>query len=193
MGVKFQIEYLFKATNFGQIVFAKHLNTEEKFWILEKSFLDQIEIARYLDIPRKLDEDGKLITDVFAFKLMKESDAKYFSIGQIVELTPGDKLTFLDPWIERKDPPEGLVNELKKEVCPNHPLFDKQLKAIATRKDVDEVLFEIINDESIKYAVVHLTWSRKQENLPFPGTYLFDHWTKVYENIVSDHKDYIAE
>jgi len=72
--------------------------------------------------------------------------------------------TFLEPW-ECIDLNYGnsCENELYKELSPGHILFALKAKAIARRDDCDDVLFEII-DNSKRYAMVHLTWSGREES-----------------------------
>jgi hypothetical protein len=75
------------------------------------------------------------------------------------------------PW---KLPWQSLISdyhalELKREVSNNHPLFGQNLIAIGQRVDCDDVLF-YLPQYSLKFAVVHLTWSGKKEDHPYPST-----------------------
>jgi hypothetical protein len=58
-----------------------------------------------------------------------------------------------------------LETELWKELSPQHSLFNKTVKAIARRIDCDDVFFEL-QDDGRRVAVVHLTWSGKEETDP---------------------------
>ena len=87
--------------------------------------------------------------------------------------------------------PDGLAQEPQREVGPLHPLFSKSAKAIALARDRDDVLFEIAHGSSLRYAVVHLTWSGKAESsADFPGTQLFDSLSQWIEWMKADHDDY---
>ncbi|MEZ4960167.1 MAG: hypothetical protein R2830_10170 [Saprospiraceae bacterium] len=101
---------------------------------------------------------------------------------------------FLIPWEEIDiSIAEGLKKELNHEMNRDHKLFGREVKAIAKRKDCDDVLFELMGEG--KFAVVHLTWKMSQEKDPeFPWTVLFENWKDVYENcIVIDSLDYLNE
>lgn len=103
-----------------------------------------------------------------------------------VELLP----ELLSPWLSPYDP-GGLVRELRREAGPDHPLYSKPAKALAVAKDRDDVLFEIGEGTSLRYAVVHLTWSRKEEksaNCPFAQ--FFDSLSLWIEWMKADHGDY---
>ena len=68
----------------------------------------------------------------------------------------------------------GLIAELKRELAPTHPLFNQTVAAIARRYDCDDVLF-YWGESPGRYAVVHLTWTGKQERWPsWPETNLYD-------------------
>ena len=68
-------------------------------------------------------------------------------------------MRFLEPW--RQAVP-GLEAELKNEVGESHPLFGKKAISVARRKDSDDVLFLLLDHPS-PLAVVHLTWTGRQE------------------------------
>jgi hypothetical protein len=65
-----------------------------------------------------------------------------------------EKANFLDPW--QTSILDEFILELRKEVCKDHVLYNKDLKIVARRRDRDEYLFWIINEG--KFAQVHLTW-----------------------------------
>jgi hypothetical protein len=83
-------------------------------------------------------------------------------------------MEFERPWVavNPPDPPgsiHGLVVEALREIGPGHPLYQKELEAIARRIDCDDVLFLIRSTSEV--AVVHLTWTRDRiERLPCPDT-----------------------
>lgn len=78
------------------------------------------------------------------------------------------------PW-EKVEQQEAFVSELDHEVGPGHPLFKSVRKALAKATDRDDVLFEIDDGKTTRYAVVHLTWSGNTETSPnWPRTRIFD-------------------
>ena len=71
------------------------------------------------------------------------------------------------PWMALDNSASDLVGELKKEVTLGHVLFEaREIQAIAKREDCDDVLFGVDN----LLAVVHLTWSGKEDNPQWPHT-----------------------
>lgn len=69
-----------------------------------------------------------------------------------------------------------LEDELRKEVGPEHPLWNKRLQLIARRDGSDDALFSF---DDGRIAEVHLTWTGKPECHPWPGTRIFaglDQW-----------------
>jgi hypothetical protein len=99
------------------------------------------------------------------------------------------ELTLLSPWIEPHSP-EGLSLELRREVAPPHELHGKSIRAIAVVEDCDDVLFAVEDADSVRYAVVHLTWSRKPEPIPWPHTTFFDSLELWIERMKADHDNY---
>lgn len=100
------------------------------------------------------------------------------------------ELRLLSPW-QVPHSPEGLTAELKRELSPGHPLFDKRLRALAVARDRDDVLFEIADGEGRRYAVVHLTWTGHHETAPnCPWTDFFESLERWHEWMAEDHKDY---
>ena len=99
------------------------------------------------------------------------------------------KLRIVAPWKPILRNQQEFSLELSGEVGPGHPLFGKQVQALARPFDNDDVLFAIL--ETKQYAVVHLTWSGKQEpHSLFPGTFIFstlNEW--VTECMTKDHNN----
>jgi hypothetical protein len=62
--------------------------------------------------------------------------------------------------------------ELAREVGPSHALYQANVTAVGVRGDNDDVLFEVDGGRG-GYAVVHLTWSGREEAPPFPMTEFF--------------------
>ena len=91
-------------------------------------------------------------------------------------------------------PDDGaLVAELNRELRADSELHGIEAKAIAIRCDCDDVLFRI-EGRAEKFAVVHLTWSGKNDqNEGWPSTELFDDaedWR--IRCMIPDHEDYTA-
>ena len=86
---------------------------------------------------------------------------------------------------------ERLAAELSRELGPAHPLYKKKVRAVAARCDCDDALF--ILDGELSCAVVHLTYTGKQEPPKWPETHIFasiDDW--VRDCMIPDHEDYHA-
>jgi hypothetical protein len=99
-----------------------------------------------------------------------------------------DNIEILPPWssLDRsgeQSRAEQLTAELKIELAPDHVLYDVPVKALATRIDRDDVLFEIEGSIN-RLAVVHLTWQREADP-KWPTVQYFkdwDHWVKEEMN-----------
>jgi hypothetical protein len=80
------------------------------------------------------------------------------------------------------------IEELLREISPEHILNGIDVSLVAIRKDCDDVLFAL-NDGSSRFAVVHLTWSGKREtNLKSPGTRIFADFQLWLEYMNATHK-----
>lgn len=75
--------------------------------------------------------------------------------------------------------------ELQNEVPIGHILHGVPTMAIARRGDCDDFLFKL-NDDSGRYAIVHLTW-RKEVNPAWPATEMLDDWNAFVE-VMSDRE-----
>jgi len=75
---------------------------------------------------------------------------------------------FREPWF-RPQPEQALMfeKEAVAEVAPGHELFGLSLRTVAKCVGCDDVVFRAADDT---FAIVHLTWSRKQEAPPWPRT-----------------------
>jgi hypothetical protein len=96
-----------------------------------------------------------------------ESSEAEFHLREDARLTAHLETEALSPWLEPRSP-DGLLRELQRELAPGHELYRKPVKALAVASDRDDVLFVVVESGVTKYAVVHLTWSRKAERLPCP-------------------------
>ena len=86
---------------------------------------------------------------------------------------------------------EALVNELQRELSPQHVLYGILVAAVARRIDCDDVLFATA-DPSKPLAVVHLTWAGKAERDPrWPSSTLYQCWQDWMERCLApDHEKY---
>ncbi|WP_146002127.1 hypothetical protein [Cupriavidus pauculus] len=84
-------------------------------------------------------------------------------------------MEWLEPWwsTENMDNQfhETFARQLALEVPPGHELFELPARLIG-RGLGDDALFEIL-DGSGRVAVVHLTWSKSRERLPWPITVFY--------------------
>lgn len=79
-----------------------------------------------------------------------------------------------DLWSVIEENRDYFMQELYKEVSRNHVLYGVKVKELARREDCDDVLFQLL-DGSNRYAVVHLTWTGKEEvNFSYPITRIYD-------------------
>ena len=78
------------------------------------------------------------------------------------------------PWLAVEDQlqRERLERELASELPRGHLLERKKVRVIGRRADQDDVLFEV---DGSGYAVVHLTWTGRQEEAPdWPRVTMFE-------------------
>ncbi|MFD7667461.1 hypothetical protein [Streptomyces sp. NPDC059788] len=73
------------------------------------------------------------------------------------------------PWWVPDGGLHSLERELHRELPPDHPLYGARVRAAARCEACDDVLFHV-TDRALPWAVVHLTWSGRQEQLPWPRT-----------------------
>ena len=97
----------------------------------------------------------------------------------------------LIPLIEPHSP-DGLELELQREVAPEHALHGKSAAALAVARDRDDVLFAVTEAGSLRYAIVHLTWSGKTEPCPWPATTFFESLEQWLEWTKADHAGYTS-
>lgn len=90
-------------------------------------------------------------------------------------------IEFLEPWSAVAHGGGALEQELRRELAAGHVLFGRSVRAAARRHDRDDVLFELT--DTGECAVVHLTWTGREERPPFP-------MTRTYRSISSwEHRD----
>jgi hypothetical protein len=71
-------------------------------------------------------------------------------------------LVIRDPWtMPYFQYEQQSIDELNREIGPEHPLYRKRLYVTAVRRDPTAVIFETVAEKSI-YALVYLTYSGKR-------------------------------
>ena len=73
------------------------------------------------------------------------------------------ELNWKEPWWPWKGDTDGLIKEIRKEICSEHTLFPLDFVPIGQRQDNDDVALAL---DDGKYAVAHPTWSGKVEEDP---------------------------
>jgi len=83
-----------------------------------------------------------------------------------------EKYKFIEPWYSIDEysasNKTAMEQEVKNEIPKGHALYGEELHVIARRDDEDTVLYQI--GDSVRVAIVHLTWSGKTESIGFPVT-----------------------
>jgi hypothetical protein len=187
MTTKLKIEKILSLAGQGQYLLVRPIIPGHELILGEKTYLDNVELDQYLDIPRKLNENGELDLDLYSVKLKNDHEVFRLKENTIVELIPGGQ-PCLPPWHFAE---KGLNNQLETELGRGHILFGRDVKTIAKRQDNDDVLFAVF-DADFKYAKVHLTWSQtKLTDTDYPTTRIYKDWADVYENLfIPDNKDW---
>lgn len=87
---------------------------------------------------------------------------------------------------------EAYDNELKMELCLDHPLYGVRTRAIARTRHADDILFELHDHRVAQFAVVHLTFRGGREPDPqWPSVVLYrdlEHW--VTQRMLRDAASY---
>jgi hypothetical protein len=98
-----------------------------------------------------------------------------------------------DPWtMMYGEYEQEFIEELQREIGPRHPLYRRDVFAIAVRRDPDAVIFQTVDDEI--YAVVHLTWSGRRETVVGrPMTELLENRQAVGQRIAADHAERLEQ
>ena len=106
-----------------------------------------------------------------------------------------DAIQVLKPWRIIADSSEVpnranlLSARLESELPQEHVLHGLNVRAVATRIDRDDVLFEVEGGH-MPLAVVHMTW-RKEKDPQYPHTKLFQSWEDWVRNeMIPAHEDY---
>lgn len=102
-------------------------------------------------------------------------------------------MEWLEPWspveVFGERLAQGLLRQLLIELPPGHALYGVPVKVVA-RGNGDDVLFGLL-DGSNRVADVHLTWSKTQERLPWPGADLYASLQDWSECVMEpEHRDW---
>ncbi|KZN39857.1 hypothetical protein [Pseudoalteromonas luteoviolacea] len=93
---------------------------------------------------------------------------------------------YSEPWSDIEDynseHEAALLTEMITELPVGHNLYGKSFKILAKREDSDDVL--VVFDS--KFYIVHLTWSRKKEILPYPETKSYGSLEVLQEQLAKD-------
>jgi phage FluMu gp28-like protein len=105
-------------------------------------------------------------------------------------------MQWLDPWCSTEAFDERFRETFRKqlelEVPPGHCMYGLPVRLIA-RGNGDDALFEIL-DGSGRVADVHLTWSKCQERLPWPGAAIYQSLEEWVERVMlPEHKEWAGE
>lgn len=179
MTTKLRIEKIVPFKGHGVYIFVRPVVSGQKFQVTAKTFLNNVELEQYLDIPRNVKENGEPDFELYSLKLKNDHEAFRLKENTIVDLIP-DKHPCLMPWdFANKE----LNSQLEREISPGHVLYGKDVKTIARRQDNDDVLFAVF-DADFQYAKVHLTWSQsKVTDINYPLTKTYKDWQDVYDNL----------
>ena len=102
-------------------------------------------------------------------------------------------LKILDPWtMMYVEYEQEFIEELHREIGPEHPLYRRDVFAIAVRRDPDAVIFQTADGEI--YAIVYLTWSGRRESaVGMPMTELLENRQAVGQRITADHAEWLEQ
>lgn len=105
----------------------------------------------------------------------------------------GTDMEYLEPWHSAEQIGEriarGLEDQIRIELPRGHILYGITIKLLA-RGNGDDALFELL-DGSGRVADVHLTWSKSQERLPWPGTDIYRNLKEWREQVmVPEYKEW---
>jgi hypothetical protein len=102
-----------------------------------------------------------------------------------------NNIKWLEPWDSLCTEPSSFEKEFYNEVGEQHILYGKKVIAIGRRYDYDTFLFHVDNSE-FRFAVVHLTYSLKEEDSNYPKTKLYkdlNDW--INRCMIPDHSEYM--
>ena len=102
---------------------------------------------------------------------------------------------FLEPWwsTDKQDANFHMMFaiELTTEVCPEHVMYGLPVRMIGRDGGSDDTLFEML-DGTGRFALVHLTWAKRQERLPWPATVIYPNFEAFKtERMIPQNREYI--
>lgn len=102
-------------------------------------------------------------------------------------------MEWLEPWWPTAGQGEEFQRtfqrQLELELSPGHELYGVPVKLIGRHGGCDDALFELL-DGSGRVAVVHLTWAKSRQRLPWPLSTIYDSleaWAK--ERMRPEHEE----
>ncbi|HZM11741.1 MAG TPA: hypothetical protein VFC15_16155 [Candidatus Limnocylindrales bacterium] len=100
-------------------------------------------------------------------------------------------LQILDPWtLMYGEYEEEFIEVLRRRIGPKHPLYNREVYAIAIRRDPEATLFHAFNDGF--YAIVY--FSGVPRGRPgMPKTEIFPDDRAVGEKIAADHAERLEQ
>ena len=115
-------------------------------------------------------------------------------IGNIVKNTSMDDpyvLQILDPWsLMYGEYEDDFIEVLRRRIGPKHPLYNREVYAVAIRRDPEATLFHAYNDGF--YAIVY--FSAVPRGRPgMPKTEIFPDDRAVGEKIAADHAERLEQ
>ena len=110
-----------------------------------------------------------------------------------IHMDDSQTLKILDPWtMIYLEYEQEFIKELQREIGPEHPFYQRDVFAIAVRRDPDAVIFQTADGEI--YAIVHLTWSGRRESaVGMPMTELLENRQAVGQRITADHAEWLEQ
>ena len=106
----------------------------------------------------------------------------------IFPVTPS-RIDFLEPWEEfGPGQADAFLLELSREVSAGHPLRDLPLVPLGHSGAADDALFAAQDGRVVE---VHLTWSRRSEQPPWPTHRFYssvDQW--IEQAMLPEHEGY---
>lgn len=115
-------------------------------------------------------------------------------IGNIVKNISMDDpyvLQILDPWsLMYGEYEDDFIKVLRQRIGPKHPLYNREVYAVAIRRDPEATLFHAYNDGF--YAIVY--FSAMPRGRPgMPKTEIFPDDRAVGEKIAADHAEQLEQ
>ena len=96
-------------------------------------------------------------------------------------------IQMLDPWsLMYGEYEQDFIDALHERIGPKHPLYDREVYAIAVRRDPGAVLFQAFEDGF--YAIVYFSGVPKGRR-GRPKTAIFTDCRAVGEKIAADHAE----